>query len=63
MVPYLARLTKIREKLGKVGSNMEDHELVRLSINGFFNPWDTFFKVVVAREQLPDWNILWNDFV
>ena len=54
VVPYLTRLTQIRDELGAVGSKTDDEELVRIALNGFSKPWDTFVKGVVARENLPD---------
>ena len=47
VVPYLTRLTQISDKLGAVDSKT----------------WETFINGVVAREKLPDWQILWDDFV
>ena len=63
VVPYLTRLTRIRDELGVVGSKTVDEELVPIALNGFSKPWDTFVKGVVAREKLPDWQRLWDDFV
>ena len=63
VVPYLTRITHIRDELGVVGSKTDDEELVWIALNGFSKPWDTFFKGVVAREKLLDWKILWDDFV
>ena len=63
VVPYLTRLTQIRDKLGVVGSKTVDEELVRIALNGFSKPWDTFVKGVVVGEKLPDWQRLWDDFV
>ena len=63
VVPYLRRFTQIRDKLVTVGSKTEDEELVQIALNGFSKPWDTFVKGVVARERLPDWKRLWDDFV
>ena len=54
VVPYLMRLTWIRDKLGVVGSKTVDEELVRIALNGFSKPCDTFVKGVVAREKLPN---------
>ena len=54
VVPYLTRLTQIRDELGAVSSKTVDEELVQIALNGFSKPWDTFFKGGVAREKLPD---------
>ena len=53
VVPCLTRPTQIRDELGAVGSKTENEELVRISLNGFSKPWDTFVKGVVVREKLP----------
>ena len=42
VVPYLTRLTQIRDELGAVGSKTEDEELVWIALNGFSKPWDAF---------------------
>ena len=63
VVPYLTRLTQIRDELGAVGSTTVDGELIRIALNGFSKPWDAFVKGVVAREKLPDCQRLWDDFV
>ena len=57
------RLTQIRDDIGAIVSKIVDEELVQIALNGFSKPWDTFFKGVVAREKLPDWQRLWDDFV
>ena len=46
-----------------MGSKTEDEELVQIALNGFSKPWDTFVKGIVARDKLPDWQRLWDDFV
>ena len=43
VVPYLTRLTQIRNNLGALGSKNEDEELVRIALNGFSKPWNVFF--------------------
>ena len=63
VVPYLTRLTQIKDELGAIGSKTGDAELVQIALNGFSKPWDTFVKGVVAREKLPDCQRLWDDFV
>ena len=53
VVPYLTRLTQIRDELGVVGSKTDDEELVRIAHNGFSKPWDTFVKVLwLGRSSL-----------
>ena len=63
VVPYLTRLTQIRDELGAVGSKTKDDELIWIALNGFSKPWDTFVKGGVATKKLPDWQRLWDDFV
>ena len=63
VVPYLTRLTQIRDELGAVGSKSEDEELFQIALNGFSKSWDVLVKGVVARKKLPYWQRLWDDFV
>ena len=63
VMPYLTKLTQIRDGLGAVGSKTDDEELVWIALNAFSKPWDTFVKAMVAREKLLDWHRLWDDFV
>jgi hypothetical protein len=45
-----------------VGKAMDKIELVKTSLNGFTKQWEVFVRGVVAREKLPDWERLWDDF-
>ena len=60
---YLTKITQVRDELGAAGEKVEDEELVRHALNGFSTKWHSFVKGVVARDKLPDWTRLWDDFV
>jgi hypothetical protein len=56
--------------LGSTGSitdpvlvTMVDSELVRTTLNGVSKQWVVFLEGIVAREKLPNWERLWDDFV
>jgi hypothetical protein len=36
---------------------------VRTTLNGFSKQWVVFVEDSVAREKLPNWERLWDDFV
>ena len=44
VVPYLTRLTQIRDELGVVGSKTDNEELVWIALNGFSKPWTSLSK-------------------
>ena len=60
---YLTKISQVRDELGVAGEKVEDEELVRYALNGLTAKWHTFVQGVVAREKLPDWTRLWDDFV
>jgi hypothetical protein len=62
MVTYLTKFTQIRDELAVVGEAVDETELVRTTLNGFTKQWEVFVRGVVAREKLPDWERLWDDF-
>jgi hypothetical protein len=63
VVTYLTRLTQVRDELGAVGEAIADNDLVRTTLNGVSKQWAIFVEGIVAREKLPGWERLWDDFV
>jgi hypothetical protein len=63
VVTYLTRLTQVRDELGAVGEAIVDSDLVRTTLNGVSKQWVVFVEGIVAREKLPGWERLWDDFV
>jgi hypothetical protein len=37
--------------------------MVRTALNNFTKPWGPFVRGIVAREIMPTWERLWDDFV
>jgi hypothetical protein len=63
VVTYLTRLTQVRDELGDVGEAIADSDIVRTALNGVSKQWVVFVEGIVAREKLPGWERLWDDFV
>jgi hypothetical protein len=63
MTTYLTWIRQVRDELVGIGETMDDSVLVRMTLKGFMKEWTSFIKGVVAREKLPDWSRLWDDFV
>ena len=40
-----------------------DAELVCTTMNGVTKPWSIFVESIVAREHMPTWDCLWDDFI
>jgi hypothetical protein len=60
---YLMRITQIRDQLAAVGEKVTDAELVNTTLNGFSKSWEPFVKGICAREKLPSFEKLWDDFI
>jgi DNA gyrase/topoisomerase IV subunit A len=63
VITYLTRLTQVRDELGVVGEAIVDSELVRTALNKVSKQWVVFVEGIIAREKLPNWKRLWDDFV
>jgi hypothetical protein len=63
VIPYLTHLTQIGDTLRAIVSKTEDSKFILIAINGFSKSWDSFVCGIVAREKLPNWQCLWDDFV
>ena len=62
MTSYLTKISQVRDELATVGE-VSGPELVQTAQNGVAKPWVVFVEAIVARENLPSWDKLWNDFV
>jgi hypothetical protein len=60
---FLGRYTQIKDELGVVGEVVEPNSMVRTTLNNFTKPWGPFVRGIVAREVMPTWERMWDDFV
>jgi hypothetical protein len=60
---YLTRITWVHDHLVAIGDKTEDVELMNVALNGLPNSWGPFFEGVCARENLPNWQRLWDDCI
>jgi hypothetical protein len=60
---FLGRYTQIRDELGAVGEVVNPNSLVKTAMNSFTKPWGPFVRGIVAREVMPTWERMWDDFV
>ena len=63
MTTYLTRITQVRDEIGAIGEVIESVELMRTTLNGVAKPWVVFVESVIAREHMPSWDRLWDDFI
>ena len=60
---YLTSISHARSKIVAVDEKVDGSELVRITVNGATKPWIVFVEAIVARENLPSWDRLWDDFM
>eukprot|EP00253_Pinus_taeda_P023365 PITA_23365 len=60
---YLTKITSVRDELAAVGEIIAPIELVRIALNGLPKTSDNFVDGIVARENLPNLERLWDDFI
>ena len=60
---YLTRISQVRDELVVVGVVVIGPELVCTALNGVIAPWAVFVQGLVARENLPSWDKVCDDFV
>jgi hypothetical protein len=60
---YLTKITQVRDELGVVGEVVVESEFVRTALNGVTKQWVIFVEENIARENLPKWDRLWDDFI
>jgi len=60
---FLGRFTQIKDELAVVGEIVDPNFMVRTALNSFTKPWGSFIQGIVAREVMPTWERLWDDFI
>jgi hypothetical protein len=60
---FLGRYPQIRDELAAIGEVVNPNSLVRQAMNSFTKPWGPFVRGIVAREVMPTWERMWDDFV
>ena len=53
----------MRDELAAVGETIPPTELVQITLNGLPKTWESFVDGIVARENLPSWERLWDDCI
>ena len=53
----------MRDELAAIGEVVDSAELIRVALNCFSKSWESFVRGIVARENMPSWERLWDDFV
>jgi hypothetical protein len=60
---FLTSISHIHDELEVVDEIVDPYKLVRTSLNGFSKPWEIFVRGIMAREHMPSWERIWNNFV
>jgi hypothetical protein len=60
---FIGQYTQIIDELGAVGEVVDLDSMVRTTLNNFTKPWGPFVRGIIAREIMPTWVRLWDDFV
>lgn len=60
---YLTKITQVRDELATIGEIVDNQKLERTTLNGFTKPWEAFVNGIVARDNLPKWERMWDNFI
>ena len=60
---YLTKITSVRDELAAFGETVPPIELVQITLNGLPKTWESFVDEIVAQENLPSWESLWDDCI
>jgi hypothetical protein len=63
VISFLSRYTQIKDELGAIGEVVKPNSMVRTTLNSFTKPWGPFIRGIVAREVMPTWERMWDDFI
>jgi hypothetical protein len=59
---YLTKVKQMIDELLAVEVKLSTTEIVRSTLKGFSKEWNPFIAGIVARENLPSWDRLWDNY-
>jgi hypothetical protein len=60
---FLGFYTQFRDELGAIGEVVDLNSLVRQAMNSFTKLWGSFVHGIVAKEVIPTWERMWDEFI
>jgi hypothetical protein len=60
---YFMKVSQLRDQLQAIGDNVDDVELVTITLNGLPSSWESFVQSICGREKLPQFDRLWTDCI
>jgi hypothetical protein len=60
---FLGRYTQVRDELGAIEEVVDPKSMVMTTMNNFTKPWGPFVCGIVAKEVMPTWERMWDDFI
>jgi hypothetical protein len=60
---FLGNYTQIRVDIGVVEQVVDPNSFVRQAMNSFTKLWGPFVHGIVAREVMPTWERMWDEFI
>jgi hypothetical protein len=60
---YFMRITQVHDQLATIGEKVNDTRTCKCGTEWFPKSWEPFVKGVCAREKLPYWQRIWDDFI
>ena len=58
---YFTRVSQIKEQLEVVDEEVENAEIVMITLNGLPRSWDSFIQRICARKKLVKFSRLWEE--
>ena len=63
MVIFLIRINELKDQLATIRTNIEDQDLVSITLKGIDPPQEPFVKGICAQENVPNFQNIWVDHV
>jgi hypothetical protein len=60
---YFSRVSQFKEQLEAIGDNLDEDELIMITLNGLTRPWYAFIQTVCARKEKLQFDSLWEECV
>ena len=59
---YFMRITELRDKIKFSGDNLEEKDLVMITLNGLPPYWKYFIQTISGQTKFPRFDHLWAEY-
>ena len=60
---FFTKISQVKDQLASISVEKDEDDVLQTAIDGLPSSWETFLVMVNGREENPNFEIIWHDFI